>query len=71
MRRGAPECLSLYSHLETGRKLFWAGGVLLAVIVLGAGLYILRRRAAAAAKPGTYECTVCDDRDCECRRSDS
>ncbi len=51
--------------------MFWSGGVLLAVIVLGAGLYILRRRSAAAAKPETYECPVCDDRDCECRKPDS
>lgn len=50
----------------------WTGWIIVSVIVLGVGIYLLRRRRSAAdAKVETYECTVCNDRDCECRKSDS
>ncbi|MEJ5359974.1 MAG: hypothetical protein WHT06_15045 [Desulfobacterales bacterium] len=50
----------------------WAGWVIVAGIVLGVGFRLLhRRRSAAGGRAETYECTDCNDRDCECRKSDS
>lgn len=57
---------------KTGLTMSWTGWIIVSVIVLGVGIYLLRRRRSAAdAKVETYECTVCNDRDCECRKSDS
>jgi len=47
-------------------------GILLAGIALAIGwVLVRRRRSAAARKPAVYECTVCGERDCDCRKSGS
>lgn len=47
-------------------------GILLAGVALAIGwILVRRRRSAAGKKPELYECTVCGERDCDCRKSGS